>query len=76
MKRGDDPRYRRLDLINSLPAGAQTEIARKTGLARSNVSAILNGKRSQTTPNGINVIRIAERMTAHERARFVKKARS
>jgi transcriptional regulator with XRE-family HTH domain len=56
----DQTRHRRLDLINSMPSGEQKRIARRLGISKGYVSAILNGKRSQTSAMGINTIRLAE----------------
>ena len=62
MKSESMPRYRRLDLINSMPSGSQKYIAKVCGCSRGNVSAVLNGRRSQTNDLGVNIIRLAERL--------------
>ncbi len=63
------PRHRRLDLINSMPHGSQKSIAKIVGTSTSYVSAVLNGKKSQTGNTGTNIIRLAERFAhdAHRR---------
>ena len=58
------PRYRRLDLINSMRHGEQKRIAILCGVSRPYVSAVLNGHRSQESDKGINIIRLAERAAA------------
>lgn len=60
------PRYRRLDLINSMPTGEQVRIARILKCTKGHVSGVLNGKRSQTNDLGINIIRLAEHASAME----------
>lgn len=66
MKKTQLPRYRRLDLINSLPPGEQQRIARHLGISKAYVSQILNGRSNQNNDKGINVIRLAERSAAYE----------
>jgi hypothetical protein len=61
-------RYRRVDLINSLPAGGQKRIAFLCNCSKSLVSAVLNGRRSQSNVLGTNIMRLAER-TCERRAR-------
>ena len=56
----DTPRYRRLDLINSMKPGEQKRIAQKLKCTTGHVSSVLNGRRSQTNDIGINIIRLAE----------------
>jgi len=63
------PRQRRLDLINSLPRGKQKEIARQCNCSKVHVSMVLNGNRSQTNDLGTNIIRLAEREADRERQR-------
>jgi hypothetical protein len=75
MKREPIPRYRRLDLINSLGSGQQKYIARVCGCTDSQVSAVLNGRRSQTNDLGINIIRLAERLSDEARLREMRKDR-
>lgn len=75
MRKYEEPRHRRLDLINSLPSGAQKSIARKLGIRNTSVSGILNGRLSQNTERGINVIRMAEHMVAQERSVMVRRGR-
>lgn len=67
----ETPRYRRLDLINSMPVGEQKRIAQRLNLTKGHVSMVLNGKRSQTNDNGINIIRLAEQAVARERGRSI-----
>ncbi len=64
------PRHRRLDLINSMPKGKQKEIARRLKCSTCHVSMVLNGKRSQTNELGINIIRLAEYSANAERIRW------
>lgn len=68
------PRSRRLDLLNCMPSGTQKYIAKIVGSSQSHVSAVLNGYRSQTSPLGINIIRLAERsaVDACRRARRIR----
>ena len=66
------PRTRRLDLINSIPSGTQKYIAKVCRCSCSQVSAVLNGKRSQTNDLGINIIRLAERAAENTRGRVLK----
>lgn len=61
------PRHRRLDLINDLPAGKQKEIARICNCTPGHVSSVLNGHKNQTTDKAINIIRLAERSAEHQR---------
>ena len=76
MKKQQQPRQRRLDLINGLPAGKQKEIARICNCTPGYVSAVLNGRTSQTGDKAINIIRLAERAAEHARTRdAVRKAR-
>lgn len=75
MKKSEEPRYRRLDLINSLPPGAQKSIARKLGITNTSVSGILNGRLSQNSNRGINVIRMAEHLVAQERSQMIRRAK-
>jgi hypothetical protein len=60
------PRYRRLDLINSMKDGEQTRIARIVKCSRGHVSGVLNGTRNQSNDLGINIIRLAEHAAAME----------
>ena len=60
------PRYRRLDLINSMKTGEQKRIASILKCSKYHVSLVLNGKRSQTNDLGINIIRLAEHSAAME----------
>jgi len=64
--RDQTPRYRRLDLINSLKHGEQLRIARIVNCSKCHVSLVLNGKRCQTNSLGINIIRLAEHLAAIE----------
>lgn len=74
MKRKDEtPRYRRIDLINWMPVGEQKRIDAKLGLSRSHVSSVLNGKKSQSNDNGINIIRLAEAAAAKARCKIVRR---
>lgn len=74
MKRKDEiPRYRRIDLINWMPVGEQKRIAAKLGLSRGHVSSVLNGKKSQSNDNGINIIRLAEAAAAKARCKIVRR---
>ncbi|MFV0377816.1 MAG: hypothetical protein ACK5JD_11025 [Mangrovibacterium sp.] len=54
------PRHRRLDIINSLKRGEQKQIARQLNCSRGHVSAVLNGRTNQHNDLGRNVIRLAE----------------
>lgn len=65
------PRYRRLDLINSMPCGEQKRIAQKLKCTRAHVSMVLNGHRSQANDLGINIIRLAELATEKARCKRV-----
>jgi transcriptional regulator with XRE-family HTH domain len=67
------PRYRRLDLINTMPIGEQGRIARRLGVSRGYVSAILNGRSNQQSDKGINVIRLAEGAAEKARCRVVRR---
>ena len=67
LRKDQTPRYRRSDLINSMPTGEQKRIAYKLKISEGYVSSILNGRSSQTSETGINVIRLAE--AASEKAR-------
>lgn len=53
-------------IINSLPHGAQTEIARKLGCQRSYVSQVLNGKRSRENKLGKLIVFNAELIVVKE----------
>lgn len=61
------PRYRRLDLINTMPVGEQKRIGKTLGISKSYVSQILNGKVNQDNARAINVIRLAEKAVERER---------
>jgi len=67
------PRTRRLDLINSIPSGTQKYIAKVCRCSCPQVSAVLNGKRSQTNDLGINIIRLAERAVENAKGRVLKR---
>ena len=58
------PRYRRLDLINTMRPGEQKRIAEILGVSRGYVSSVLNGRRNQENDIGRNIIRLAERAAA------------
>jgi len=73
MKR-QTPRYRRLDLINSMRPGEQKRIAEKLGVSRGYVSSVLNGARNQESDVGRNIIRLAERAAADAQFSQRKKA--
>lgn len=64
--KNQQPRYRRLDLINSMPWGEQGRIAHRLRISRGHVSGVLNGCKSQVNDIGINVIRLAEHAAAME----------
>ena len=66
VKKIEVPRYRRLDLINSMPSGEQRRIARILKCSEGHVSEVLNGKRNQSNDLGINIIRLAENAAAYE----------
>jgi hypothetical protein len=66
MKKTQLPRYRRLDLINSMPKGEQRRISRILKCSEGHVSEVLNGKRNQSNDLGINIIRLAEHAAAIE----------
>lgn len=66
-------RHRRLDLINSMPPGSQKQIAHICNYTRGYVSAVLNGRRSQTSAAGINIIRLAEKYSQDANRRNNKK---
>ncbi len=68
-KKKQQPRQRRLDLINDLPKGKQKQIARICNCTPGYVSTVLNGRTSQTSDKAINIIRLAERSATHERDR-------
>ncbi|MDP2104626.1 MAG: hypothetical protein Q8J76_01425, partial [Desulfobulbaceae bacterium] len=67
------PRYRRMDLINWLPAGEQKRIARRLNISCGYVSSILNGKKNQDSDKGINVIRLAEAAAEKARCKEVRR---
>jgi transcriptional regulator with XRE-family HTH domain len=71
MRKEQKPRYRRLDLINSMPTGEQKRIARRLNISRGYVSSILNGRANQDSDIGINVIRLAEGASLKARCRIV-----
>jgi len=66
VKKIEEPRYRRLDLINSMPSGEQRRISRILKCSGGHVSAVLNGKRNQNNDLAINIIRLAEHSAAME----------
>jgi len=66
VKKIEVPRYRRLDLINSMPSGEQRRISRILNCSEGHVSGVLNGKRNQSNDLGINIIRLAERAATYE----------
>jgi len=75
MTKNQIPRQRRLDLINNMPVGGQKRIAAICNCSRPQVSAVLNGKRSQTNDLGINIMRLAEQAVTDGRWRSMKRFR-
>ena len=69
--KNQQPRSRRLDLINSMKYGEQKRIAEILGCSRGYVSSVLNGARNQSNELGTNIIRLAERAAAD--AYFLKR---
>lgn len=61
LRKEQTPRYRRLDLINSMPHGEQARIARILKCSQGHVSEVLNGHKQQTNDLSRNIIRLAER---------------
>lgn len=72
MKRQREPRVRRLDLINDLAWGQQTEIARIAGCTPAHVSYVLNGHGKQSSELSLKIIRMAEKYAWRERNKFMK----
>lgn len=73
MQRNNKPRHRRVDLLEALPWGAQSNISRVLKISPSVVSTVLNGTSSQDTDIARNIIRLAEQRVEIEKSRSRKR---
>ncbi len=64
MKQIIKARRQRLDIINNLPVGGMSLIARDLGYSKSYVFFVLNGYKSDTSISGKLIIAEAEKMAA------------
>ena len=67
-------RKKRDDILNKLPSGAGKLIAEKLGCTKNHVSLVLNGRRSDETNLGIQIVKEAEMLAAVNiwKSRFCK----